>query len=416
MGLIRIQHLALGIALTALTTGCSSWRPPVVIKVVRTINNSETISSKDYEQLREVTEDAIDHIRSVDPTIRPQLTLSSQKNFVDEIEDQTRSGFGPDLLITDSDTALELYKRKLVDPIVISLEDRADTPSYLFDLVTAKDGKLVGRPVNQFVQLACFNKERLPSPPQTLEQMEQDSEENNFGMALQLKDLFWSAESFDAGEAMEAALAKLPPDAERQANVTDWLQWLGNASYQQNIRFLNDQRTLRDALVAGELDWITCWSSNLRELREQMKDKLALAPLPKGPSTKLKAATKLQVWALGRNSSPTQREKSLVMIDFITKPWAQKTYALAGRNSLPVNRKAAKIVAAKIPGGTEALVMYAQQSLKVNAAKGQSKARVFRDPERYETISDALLDTIYDVSSPEESSQKILKSLRESDS
>ena len=60
-----------------------------MIKVVRTINNSETISSKDYEQLREVTEDAIDHIRSVDPTIRPQLTLSSQKNFVDEIEDQT---------------------------------------------------------------------------------------------------------------------------------------------------------------------------------------------------------------------------------------------------------------------------------------------------------------------------------------
>ena len=416
MGLIRIQHLALGIALTALTTGCSSWRPPVVIKVVRTINNSETISSKDYERLREVTEDAIDHIRSVDPTILPQLTLASQKNFVDEIEDQTRSGFGPDLLITDSDTALELYKRKLVDPIVISREDRADTPSYLFDLVTAKDGQLVGRPVNQFVQLACFNKERLPSPPQTLEQMEQDSEENNFGMALQLKDLFWSAESFDAGEAMEAALAKLPPDAERQANVTHWLQWLENASYQQNIRFLNDQRTLRDALVAGELDWITCWSSSLRELREQMKDKLALAPLPKGPSTKLKAATKLQVWALGRNSSPTQREKALVMIDFITKPWAQKTYALAGRNSLPVNRKAAKIVAAKIPGGTEALVMYAQQSLKVNAAKGQSKARVFRDPERYETISDALLDTIYDVSSPEESSQKILKSLWESDS
>ena len=104
------------------------------------------------------------------------------------------------------------------------------------------------------------------------------------------------------------------------------------------------------------------------------------------------------------------------MIDFITKPWAQKTYALAGRSSLPVNRKAAKVVASKIPGGTEALVMYAKQSLKEKAAKGQSKARVFRDPERYETISDALLDTIYDVRSPEESTQNIIKSLRESDS
>ena len=416
MGAIPIRNLTLGIALAAFSAGCTSWKPPVVIKVVRTIDNSETISSSDYERLREITEGAIDQIKSVDPTIRPQLTLSTQKNFVDEIDDQTRSGFGPDLLITDSDTALELYKRKLVDPIELFPEDRADTPSFLFDLVTAKDGQLVGRPVNQFVQLACFNKERLSSAPKTLEEMEQNSEDNNFGMALQLKDLFWSAEAFDAGDAMEAALSKLPPDTERQANVTKWLQWLENASYQQNIRFLNNQRSLREALKAGELDWITCWSSSLRELREGMQDKLALAPLPKGPSTKLKAATKLQVWALGRNSSPAQREKALVMIDFITKPWAQKTYALAGRSSLPVNRKAAKIVASKIPGGTEALVMYAKQSLKENAAKGQSKARVFRDPERYETISDALLDTIYDVRSPEESTQNIIKSLRESDS
>jgi len=416
MGAIRIQHLALCCALAVLSGGCRSWQPPVVIKVVRTINNASIVSSKDYERLREVTEEAIDHIKSVDPTIRPQLTLSSHKKFIDEIEDQTRSGFGPDLLITDSDTALELYQRKLVDPLQLSPEDRVDTPSYLFDLVTASDGQLAGRPVNQFVQLACFNKETLTSPPQTLKEMEQESEDNNFGMALQLKDLFWSAESFDAGDAMEAALAKLPPDPERQANVTKWLRWLENASYQQNIRFLNDQRSLREGLIAGDLDWITCWSSSLRELRERMGPKLALAPLPKGPSTRLKATTKLQVWSLGRNSSPTQREKALVMIDFITKPWAQKTYALAGRNSLPVNRKAAKIVASKIPGGTEALVMYAQQSLKENAAKGQSKARVFRDQEHYETISDALMDTIYDVSSPEESGQKILKSLRESDS
>ena len=108
----------------------------MVVKVVRTINNAETISSKDYERLREVTEEAIDHIKGVDPHIRPQLTLSARKNFVDEIADQTRSGFGPDLLITDSDTALELYRRNLVDPMELSPEDRADTPSYLFELLS----------------------------------------------------------------------------------------------------------------------------------------------------------------------------------------------------------------------------------------------------------------------------------------
>ena len=92
MAAIRIEHVALSIALAVISAGCSSWRPPVVVKVARTINNADTISSKDYERLREVTEEAIHHIRGVDPHIRPQLTLSSQKNFVDEIADQTRSG------------------------------------------------------------------------------------------------------------------------------------------------------------------------------------------------------------------------------------------------------------------------------------------------------------------------------------
>ena len=101
-----------------------------------------------------------------------------------------------------------------MDPIELSPKDRADTLDYLFDLVTAKDGQLVGRPVNQFVQLACFNKKRLSSPPQNLEEMEQESEGSTFGMALQLKDPFWSAESFDAGEAMEAALAQLQAEAD----------------------------------------------------------------------------------------------------------------------------------------------------------------------------------------------------------
>ena len=62
MAAIRIQHLALGIALAVTSAGCSSWRPPVVVKVARTINNAETISSKDYERLREVTEEAIDPV------------------------------------------------------------------------------------------------------------------------------------------------------------------------------------------------------------------------------------------------------------------------------------------------------------------------------------------------------------------
>ena len=100
------------------------------------------------------------------------------------------------------------------------------------------------------------------------------------------------------------------------------------------------------------------------------------------------------------------------MLEFITKPWAQKTYALASASAMPVSQKAAAIVASKIPGGSEALRNYVQREEPAKR-EVRVKARIFRDPVRYETISDALLDTIYDIRTPEQGTDQILEGLRE---
>ena len=307
---------------------------------------------------------------------------------------------------------MDLYDQKLTDPIQLTEQDRQDTPQSLLDLVTAKDGALVGRPVNQFVQLACFNKSRLAKPPGNLQELAQSSDDATFGMAIQLKDLFWSAEAFNATPAFQAAMDGSSIDETSRGRVTSWLNWLVGSSYQQNIRFLNTQGELRQGLIEGELDWITCWSSNLTRLRVQMGDNLGIAALPKGPAQLRKASTRLEVWALGRNSSQLQRRKSLVMLDFITKPWAQKTYSLMSASAMPVSQKAAAIVASKIPGGRQAMNNYIQNNHQP-LSPVRAKARIFRDPESYKSISDALLDTIYDIRTPEESTEQIFQDLRE---
>ena len=419
MGRMRaaLKHFLLSATGLALLSGCRSigpLNPPVVIEIVRTISTSESVSNEDYERIKGTSNQVLEQVKAIDPKINPQLNLSSRSNFVQEIRNRTRSGFGPDLIITDSDTALELYRYRLIDPIEVSEQDREEIPDHLFDLATAPDGALVGQPVNQFVQLACFNKDRLPSPPSSLKELERSSVDNTFGMAIQLKDLFWSVEAFDASSAMEASLNHVKVAPDQKDNVTKWLRWLVSSSYQQNIRFLRDQRRLRDALIKGELDWITCWSSNLKQLKEAMGDSLGVSALPAGPTLRRKATTRLQVWSLGRNSSSQQRQKALVMLEFIIKPWAQKTYALESLTSMPVNRKAAAIVASKIPGGTETLKNYAALVNTDKASRGQKKARVFRDPVSYDLISDALLDTIYDTRTPEQATDDILSSLRES--
>ena len=399
----------------SLLSGCAAidaLQPPAVVEMVRTIDNTDSISNQDYEQLTDTSNLVFRQIRDLDPQIYPQLTLSSRRNFIRNIRQRTESGFGPDVIVTDSETALELYRLGLIDPIQLSEQDRQDTSKRLLDLVTARDGALVARPVNQFVQLACFNKNRLATPPSTLQELEQSSTEATFGMAIQLKDLFWSVEAFNATPAFQTAMNQGVVDDDQRSRVTAWLRWLVGSSYQQNIRFLNNQGQLRQGLIKGELDWITCWSSNLQRLRLAMGDELGLAPLPRGPARSRHASTRLEVWALGRNSSPHQRRKALVMLEFITKPWAQKTYALASASAMPVSQKAAAIVASKIPGGSEALRNYVQ-SEEPAKREVRVKARIFRDPVRYETISDALLDTIYDIRTPEQGTDQILEGLRE---
>ena len=399
---------------SGLLSGCAAidaLQPPAVVDIVRTIDHKANITTGDYEQLEDIAALVFQQIRDIDPQIYPQLQLQSSTNFIDEIRQQTESGFGPDVIITDSETALALYRLGLVDPTQLSEQDRQDTPQSLLDLVTAKDGALVARPVNQFVQLACFNKERLPTAPRTFQDLNQSSSDVTYGLAIQLKDLFWSSEAFDAGPALKAAMNSSSTDQVHHETVTAWLSWLVNASYQQNIRFLNNQDNLRQGLIEGKLDWITCWSNNLTGLKQTMGETLGVTALPKGPNQNRTATTRLEVWALGRNSSSLQRRKALVMVDFVTKPWAQKTYSLATNSAMPVSQKAATVVASKIPGGNEALRNY------VSAERPQDKmcvkARIFRDPVRYELIPDALLDTIYDIQTPEQGAEQILQGLRE---
>ena len=63
MNALRIRLWAFGVALAASLTGCSGqFEPSVVVKIVRTVNTNETISSQDYERLRELTDSVLQHV------------------------------------------------------------------------------------------------------------------------------------------------------------------------------------------------------------------------------------------------------------------------------------------------------------------------------------------------------------------
>ena len=100
-------------------------------------------------------------------------------------------------------------------------------------------------------------------------------------------------------------------------------------------------------------------------------------------------------------------------MDFITKPWAQKTYVLENRNSFPVNKNAAKIVASKIVGGEQALAQFELRNDRDELRRSFTNSMVFRDPARYKVITTALQRTIYDIKTPEETTDLIIETMME---
>jgi hypothetical protein len=81
----------------------------------------------------------------------------------DALRFRQQGGLGPDLLLVNSRTALELYRRQLVQSVRFPPELLEQIDPDMLQRVRLGDGSLVGLPVLQLPQLACFNRERLPA-------------------------------------------------------------------------------------------------------------------------------------------------------------------------------------------------------------------------------------------------------------
>jgi maltose-binding protein MalE len=332
---------------TSLLGGCAITdnQGSIVLKVAQASNENEQHSSHRFEAERKITRDFQQQLKEMQPGIKLHRSIYPEESLEKELKVQTNSGLGPDLVIADSNQALSLLALGLTEPIKLTKERQNLINPAALERVKTDTGSLAGQPVSQFLQLACFDKRKLKKAPTTLSELSADSGKGKiFGMVTNLQDLYWSLGSFGAGEALTASLAGKKATEAAHERLTLWMRWLKASSYQQNIVFLRNQAALRKALIEGEMSWISCWSSQLPQLREALKDHLGVAPLPNGDFGRATPITRLQVWALGKNSSKRQRAESLRLLNFIAQPWAQKTFALKYKTGYPVNPAAALIV------------------------------------------------------------------------
>jgi ABC-type glycerol-3-phosphate transport system substrate-binding protein len=298
----------------------------------------------------------------------------------------------------------------LTEPIKLTKERQNLINPAALERVKTATGSLAGQPVSQFLQLACFDKRKLKKAPTTLSELSADSGKGKiFGMVTNIQDLYWSLGSFGAGEALTASLAGKKATEAAHERLTLWMRWLKASSYQQNIVFLRNQAALRKAFIQGEMSWISCWSSQLPQLRKELKDHLGIAPLPSGNFGRATPITRLQVWALGKNSSKRQRAESLHLLNFMVQPWAQKTYALKYQTGFPVNPAAALIVSKQLPAGFS---KFSEDENKRVSRGDAIVSAINAKPRLRKDIQSTLNKLIFDGLSPEKAATELQNQMK----
>jgi len=411
--LFRSNRCRIALALcTTLLGGCAFTddTKPTLLKVAIASNENESISTTRFESERKISQDFQEQLETKQPGIRLHISIYPVEQIEEELKVQTNSGLGPDLIIANSNLSLNLLAHGLTDPVKLTQERKQLINQAALERVKTTSGFIAGQPVSQYLQLACFDKRKLDSAPSTLKELSIASSKNNvFGMVTDFDDLYWSLGGFGAGEALAKSLAGEQPSVAAHQQLTEWLRWLKASSYQQNIVFLPSQSALRRALINGEMSWISCWSSQLPQLREALKDHLGIAPLPSGNLGRATPITRLQVWSLGKNSSKRQREKSAKLLNFIMQPWAQKTYAFKYKTNYPVNPAAAMIIGKQLPFG------FANYNEAENARVSRGDAivaAIHSEPSLEDDIQSTMNELIFEGLSPEKAATQLEAQLK----
>ena len=273
------------------------------------------------------------------PAVRLEVLVLPEEQLLREVSRRSRSGLGPDVLLVSGDAANRLHRQGLTEPWGVPSPETDQLDPGAVARVRFAPGEIFGLPQSLQPQLACFDRARLRSSPATLaELLRASSEGQRFGLPMDLLNLAWTLGALGALDSMAEVLAGEPVTALRRSRIAGWLLWLRSADLQQRITLAPSQQDLIGRFQAGELDWITCRSSDIDRLRDRLGSRLGLAPLPDGPAGPATPISRLRVLALGRDSSPAQRRAARALAAFAVNPQMQRALTLRTQELLPVNR------------------------------------------------------------------------------
>ena len=405
----RLPVLPALIAAGLVLGGCSArWRLPTSLYVTVGVSNDQTIDSELVADVETKLSQLKKGFKQLYPHTNFQISLYPEAEIVEAIRLRTSRGLGPDLVLVNGDTAMQLLQEGLTDPFPATTDQLNSLDPGDLRRVRLSGNSLVGMPLLLQTQLSCFNRQALPSVPATVDELLALAADGiPVGLPATVDNLFWSAGSLGALAGINEAAANREPSADGQAGISRWLRWLQNASYQQRVIFYASQPQAEADLINGQLDWIPCRSTVLPRLHRKMGARLGVAALPNGNNSIASPINRLRVIALGKNSSQTGREWALAFSRFSLNPLTQRTVTVGSAVYLPVNRFV------RVPVASSSVLAAMQAASQQGRMANTLIYSVHHQDRRVVRMQNLINELVFGEVSPEHATSQTIRILRE---
>ena len=323
--------------LTMLLSGCSSANKPAqTLYIAYYIPDNEftqTAKERSEKQIRQFNQQFL----KTNPNTRVVTVAYKANTMQRQIKEDSKLNLGPDLII-GTDWMLEDYYR---DSLISAFPNSSQWTQQYDDVIknfSIVDNKLIFAPFIIFPQVSCYNNKTIKQPPKTIQELEKlGASGARIGLSTSFEQIFWTAGSTGAIPEISSLVNKKNQN-KPQPKIKEWITWLRQAAYYQNISFYSEQSELIDKLASNNLDWITCDSFQALAIKEIMGEQLSVATLPDGIQTKAFAWPHVFGFGLGTDSSPTQRELALSYVKANTNAVGQRQVMLRSEGFLPTNQ------------------------------------------------------------------------------
>ena len=325
------------ITVSALLFGCTSTNKPA-----NTLYIAYPLPENEFNRsLKERSESQIkihtQLFKQTNPDTRVVTVAYKANKMKKQITEDSRLNLGPDLIISDT-LNLQLYYQ---DSLVSSFPNSPPWTQQYDDVIkglSTINEKLVGAPFAITPQVACYNNKVVKQPPKTIQELvELGASGIRIGLATNPIDIFWTAGSTGAIQEISSLITK-QNQHKQPLKIKEWLTWLRQAAYYQNISFYSNQTQLSNELTSNNLDWISCDSLQASAMKEKMGERLSIAILPNGVQTKAFTWPQIFAFGLGTNSSSTQRSLALSYVKSNTNAVGQRQLMLRNEGLLPANK------------------------------------------------------------------------------